>query len=96
MISRSLAGNPEIIVLDDSSSALDYATDAALRKSLAKYDATKVIVAQRISSIKNADLILVLDDGEVIGKGTHDELMKNCSEYAMIYSAQMGGDDGTA
>ena len=96
LIARALAGNPEIIVLDDSSSALDYATDAALRKSLAKYDATKVIVAQRISSIKNADLILVLDDGEVIGKGTHEELMKNCNEYAMIYSAQMGGDDGTA
>ena len=98
LIARALAGNPEIIVLDDSSSALDYATDAALRKSLAKgyTESTKVIVAQRISSIKNADLILVLDDGEVIGKGTHDELMKNCNEYAMIYSAQMGGEDGTA
>ena len=97
LIARALAGNPEIIVLDDSSSALDYATDAALRKALAKYtDATKVIVAQRISSIKNADLILVLDDGEVIGQGTHDFLLENCNEYAMIYSAQMGGDDGTA
>ena len=97
LIARALAGNPEIIVLDDSSSALDYATDASLRKALAKYtEATKVIVAQRISSIKNADLILVLDDGEVIGKGTHEELMKNCNEYEMIYSAQMGGEDGTA
>ena len=97
LIARALAGSPEIIVLDDSSSALDYATDAALRKALAKYtEATKVIVAQRISSIRNADLILVLDDGEVIGKGTHDYLLKNCNEYAMIYSEQMGGDDGTA
>ena len=98
LIARALAGNPEIIVLDDSSSALDYATDAALRKALAKGygGATKVIVAQRISSIKNADLILVLDDGEVIGKGMHDDLINNCNEYAMIYSAQMGGDDGTA
>lgn len=98
LIARALAASPEIIVLDDSSSALDYATDASLRKALAKgyANSTKVIVAQRISSIKNADLILVLDDGEVIGKGTHDELLKNCEEYALIYSAQMGGDDGRA
>ena len=98
LIARALAGNPEIIVLDDSSSALDYATDAAFRKALANGypNATKVIVAQRVSSIKNADLILVLDDGEVIGMGTHDHLLKNCNEYAMIYSAQMGGEDGTA
>lgn len=98
LIARALAGSPEIIVLDDSSSALDYATDAALRRALAKgYAAsTKVIVAQRISSVKNADLILVLDDGEVIGKGTHDELLSSCEEYALIYSAQMGGEDGRA
>lgn len=98
LIARALAGNPEIIVLDDSSSALDYATDAALRKALAKgYAAsTKVIVAQRISSVKNADLILVLDDGEVIGKGTHEELLSSCGEYALIYSAQMGGENGRA
>ena len=98
LIARALAGNPEIIVLDDSSSALDYATDSALRKALAKGypNATKVIVAQRVSSIKNADLILVLDDGEVIGIGTHENLLKNCNEYAMIYSAQMGGEDGSA
>ena len=98
LIARALAGNSEIILLDDSSSALDYATDAALRRALANGypNATKVIVAQRVSSIKNADLILVLDDGEVIGKGTHDYLLENCNEYAMIYSAQMGGEDGTA
>ena len=92
LIARALAGNPEILILDDSSSALDYATDAALRRALTRGYAstTKVIVAQRISSIKSADLILVLDDGEVIGKGTHEELLHTCSEYALIYSTQMG------
>lgn len=94
LIARALAGNPEILVLDDSSSALDYATDAKLRRALAEgYDGvTKVIVAQRISSVKSADLILVLDDGEVIGSGTHEELLKNCGEYSLMYSAQMGGE----
>lgn len=94
LVARALAGNPEIIILDDSSSALDYATDAALRKSLVREyaAATKVIVAQRISSVKHADLILVLDDGEVIGAGTHAQLLNTCSEYASIYSTQMGAD----
>lgn len=93
LIARALAGDPEIIILDDSSSALDYATDAALRKVLAKRTGvTKVIIAQRISSIKSADLILVLDDGEIIAQGKHDELLKTCSEYSMIYSTQMGVD----
>ena len=94
LIARALAGNPEILILDDSSSALDYATDAELRKALVREygGITKVIVAQRISSVKSADLILVLDDGEVIGKGTHDELLKNCNEYSLMYSAQMGGE----
>ena len=98
LIARAIAGSPEIIILDDSSSALDYATDASLRKALSNgyANSTKVIVAQRISSIKNADLILVLDDGELIGKGTHEQLIESCGEYAMIYSAQMGGEDGTA
>ena len=98
LIARALAGRPEILVLDDSSSALDYATDAALRRALAKEysDLTKIIVAQRISAVKNADLILVLEDGEVIGKGTHDELLDTCEEYALIYAAQMGGEDGKA
>ena len=94
LIARALASSPEILILDDSSSALDYATDAALRKALARdyASSTKVIVAQRISSVKNADLILVLDDGEVIGSGTHDELIKTCGEYQLIYSTQMGGE----
>lgn len=94
LIARALAASPEILILDDSSSALDYATDAAFRKALSKDypDCTKIIVAQRISSIKNADLILVLDDGRVIGKGRHDELMRDCDEYKLIYAAQMGGE----
>ena len=95
LIARALAAHPEILILDDSSSALDYETDAALRRSLKKDydDITKVIVAQRISAIKNADLILVMDDGEIIGRGKHDELMASCEEYAMIYATQMGGDN---
>lgn len=95
LIARALAGNPEILILDDSSSALDYATDAALRQALVREyaEVTKVIVAQRISSIKSADLILVMDDGEVIGKGTHEELLKTCDEYKLIYDTQMGGEE---
>lgn len=92
LISRALAGKPEILILDDSSSALDYKTDAQLRKSLYENygELTSVIIAQRISSIKNADIILVLDDGEVIGKGTHDELLQSCSVYKRIADLQMG------
>lgn len=92
IIARALAGNPEILVLDDSSSALDYATDAALRRDLKREypSAAKVIVAQRISSVKDADLIIVMDDGKIIGKGVHGELLENCGEYANIYSSQMG------
>lgn len=92
LIARALAGDPEIIVLDDSSSALDYATDSALRRSIAhEYaSATKVIVAQRVSSVKNCDLIMVLDDGRIDGLGTHDELMASCAEYRSIAKTQMG------
>lgn len=92
LIARALAGDPEIIVLDDSSSALDYATDSALRRSIAhEYaSATKVIVAQRVSSVKNCDLIMVLDDGKIDGLGTHDELMASCAEYRSIAKTQMG------
>jgi ATP-binding cassette subfamily B protein len=92
IVARALAGKPHIIVLDDSSSALDYATDASLRKVLATEYAssTKIIIAQRISSVKNADLILVIEDGKIIGKGTHDYLLNTCSQYAEIYAVQMG------
>ncbi|MBE6983521.1 MAG: ABC transporter ATP-binding protein [Ruminococcaceae bacterium] len=92
LISRALAGKPEILILDDASSALDYKTDAGLRRALRQNykDSTKVIVAQRISSLRHADLILVLDDGAVIGAGDHDHLMETCEEYRMIANAQMG------
>lgn len=92
LISRALAGSPEILILDDSSSALDYKTDANLRKSLAENygNITSVIIAQRISSVRYADVILVLDDGEVIGKGTHNELMASCESYRKIAELQMG------
>ncbi len=94
LIARALAGNPEILVLDDSSSALDYATDAKLRKSLKeRYSAcTKFIVAQRVSAVRYADLIIVMDDGKICGKGTHEQLMQSCEEYRLISLAQMGGD----
>ena len=94
ILSRALAGMPEILVLDDSSSALDYATDARLRQALRdNYDGqtTSVIVAQRVSSIKHADLILVLEDGRITGSGTHEELLANCPLYREISDSQMGG-----
>jgi len=94
LISRALAGDPEILILDDSSSALDYATDAALRQAIRENYAgrtTSVIVAQRVSSIRHADLILVLEDGEVTGAGSHDELLESCPLYREISDSQMGG-----
>ena len=89
-IARALVRKPEILILDDSASALDYATDAALRKALRglPYSATLFIVSQRASSIRHADLILVLDDGELVGSGTHDELMRSCPVYQEIYHSQ--------
>ncbi len=96
LIARALAGAPDILVLDDASSALDYRTDAALRGALREDSriaaaTTTVIVAQRVSSIKHADLILVLDQGEIIGCGTHDELNQTCGVYREIAESQMGG-----
>ena len=96
LIARALAADPEILVLDDASSALDYRTDAALRRALKKHhsSATTVLIAQRISSIQHADLILVLDDGKVIGQGRHEELLETCSEYRLIAQTQMGTGEG--
>jgi ATP-binding cassette subfamily B protein len=93
LISRAIAGNPEILILDDSSSALDYKTDANLRLALstALPDSTVITVAQRVSSVKNCDLILVIENGEIIGHGKHEELMQTCSEYKEISDSQMGG-----
>ncbi len=93
LISRALAADPEILILDDSSSALDYKTDAKLRASLkAKYEsATKIIVAQRVSSISHAEKIIVLDNGRIVGAGTHDELIASCPIYEEISRSQIGG-----
>ena len=93
LISRAIAGKPEILILDDSSSALDYKTDASLRSALSQAlpDSTVITVAQRVSSVKSCDLILVIDNGEIIGKGKHEELMLNCPEYKEISDSQMGG-----
>ncbi len=92
LIARALAANPEILILDDASSALDYQTDANLRARLrSRYrNTTTVVVAQRISSIRHADWILVLDDGKVLGAGTHAQLMESCREYRAIAEIQMG------
>ena len=92
LIARALAMRPEILILDDSSSALDYKTDALLRKGIREHygDTTLVIVAQRISSIRHAEHILVLEDGNVIGYGNHEELMKSCETYREISQSQMG------
>jgi ABC-type phosphate transport system ATPase subunit len=93
LISRALAARPPILILDDSSSALDYKTDAMLREALRRdfADTTVITVAQRVSSVMSSDLILVLEDGDVIGAGTHDELLASCPEYKEISDSQMGG-----
>jgi len=92
-IARALAADPDIVILDDSSSALDYKTDAALRRTLRRElsDKTLITVAQRVSSVKDSDIILVLDNGVIIGSGTHEELLLSCPEYKEISDSQMGG-----
>lgn len=92
LIARAMAAKPEILILDDSSSALDYRTDAMLRKGIKEHfpGTTLVIIAQRVSSIRNADHILVLEDGVPIGYGTHDELMDHCGVYSEISRMQTG------
>lgn len=94
-IARGLARDPEILIFDDSFSALDYRTDALLREKLAtEYkDTTKIIVAQRIGTIRNADTIIVLDKGTVVGMGKHTELMQNCSVYREIASSQLSAEE---
>ena len=91
LIARALAAKPDILILDDSSSALDYKTDAALRRELAAHfaDTTKLIIAQRVSSILHADHIMVLEDGKMIGYGTHEELLEHCEVYREIRDSQM-------
>ncbi len=93
LISRALAGTPDILILDDASSALDYKTDARLRRAIREElsGLTTVIVAQRVSSVMNCDLILVLEGGELIAMGEHESLMESCSVYREISDSQIGG-----
>mgnify|MGYP002558890077 FL=1 len=94
-IARAIARQPEILIFDDSFSALDYKTDRILREALRKEckNATKIIVAQRIGTIRDADKIIVLDDGQIAGMGTHDELMKNCEVYQEIAYSQLSKEE---
>ena len=89
-IARALAKNPEILVFDDSFSALDFQTDAKLRKALKEHtaEATVIVIAQRVGTIMNAEQILVLDEGQIVGKGTHEELLETCPAYHEIASSQ--------
>lgn len=94
-IARALVRDPEVLILDDSSSALDYATDLNLRRALKTLDTTVFLVSQRTASVKDADFILVLDDGKIVGRGTHEELLKECPLYREIHESQYeGGENG--
>ena len=92
LVARALAGSPEILILDDSSSALDYKTDAAMRRAISRNypDSTLIMVAQRVSSIMGMTHILVMDSGKCIGYGSHEELLEQCPAYREIYETQMG------
>ena len=94
-IARALAGKPEILILDDSASALDFATDAALRRALKAetQGMTVLMVSQRVSTVKAADRILVLDDGTMAGLGTHEELMESCEVYREICLSQLSREE---
>ena len=94
-IARAIARTPEIYIFDDSFSALDYKTDSTLRKELKKYtkDATCLIVAQRIGTIMHADKIMVLDNGNCVGYGTHKELLKTCKVYKQIAKSQLSKEE---
>lgn len=95
-IARALLKSPKIIILDDSTSAVDTATEAQIRRAFREElaSSTKIIIAQRISSVKDADMIVVMDDGKITGIGTHDELMQSNTEYQEIYVSQISGKDG--
>jgi ATP-binding cassette subfamily B multidrug efflux pump len=94
-IARALATHPEVLVLDDSFSALDYATDARLRQALAREesDTAVLVVAQRIATVMGADQIVVLDEGRVVGRGTHEELLRTCPEYLEIAKSQLSEEE---
>jgi ATP-binding cassette subfamily B protein len=94
-IARALAIHPELFIFDDSFSALDFKTDAALRRALKKDtgDSTVIIVTQRVSTVKDAEQIIVLDQGRIVGSGTHKELLKDCEEYYEIASSQLSKEE---
>ena len=93
-IARAIVSKPRILILDDSSSALDYLTDLNLRRSLAKLSCTVFIVSQRASSVMNSDNIIVLEDGEAVGQGKHSDLLESCTVYREIYETQFTGEEG--
>ena len=97
-IARALVGKPDLIILDDSTSALDYATDLALRKALKEdmSDTSVIMISQRTTSLKDADKIIVMDDGKAVGIGTHEELLASCEVYQEIYRSQMNEKEGDA
>lgn len=94
-IARALLAQPKILILDDSTSAVDTHTDASIQKALSSYmpETTKIVIAQRISSVQNADRIIVLDDGKVNDIGTHEDLLGRCSIYREVYESQLKGDN---
>ena len=94
-IARAIATDPEVFVFDDSFSALDFKTDSKLRNALKEItqDKTVIIVAQRISTVLNADQIIVLEEGKIVGKGTHKELMENCETYRQIALSQLSKEE---
>ena len=97
-IARALLKKPRVLILDDSTSAVDTRTDALIQKALKEYlpETTKIIIAQRISSVQNADKIIVLDDGKVGAVGTHDELLKTCGIYREVFASQQKGESENA
>src|SRR5699024_4300288 len=94
-IARALAKQPDVLIFDDSFSALDYRTDSRLRQALREHatDATVIIIAQRVSTIMHADQILVLEKGTIVGRGTHRELLEHCTEYREIPSSQLAKEE---